>query len=293
MDMLDLATMLEMRNPAKTAFDLALHDIIGKSLGIPLVDYFGGAYREEVPITYVISYKGKEKMVKEALSLKERGFKGVLKLKTGAHYDDEVISLLNETMEGKTPIRVDFNGVHTASESIQKLKRWLGAGIPLELIEQPAPLKDIDGLKRVSDAIGFGVLVHWPIMDLTDAANLIKSDSLAACAITVPGCGGLHRSRQMAYAFETANIPCVIGSFIEMGVTTAAQLHLTSALRIFKYPVDVLGTFGFHEAEIVNETFDLTPGWTGKRPIGTGLGVTLNEENIEKYAVSDTYVLTL
>lgn len=293
MDQLDLVTMLEQRNPAKSAIDLALHDLIGKTLNIPLYEYFGGPYRKEIPITYVISYKGKDAMVEEAQGLKDRGFKGVLKVKAGADYDDEILRILNETMEGQTPIRVDFNGVLTASESIQRIKRWERDGIHLELMEQPAPLGDIDGMKRVADAIGSGVLVHWPIMNLTDVANLIKSDALAAAAITIPGVGGLHRSRQMVYAFETANIPCVIGSFLEMGVVTAAQLHLTTAMRNFKYPVDVLGPFTFHKDEITTQSFRWPPGGVAVCPDGPGLGIELDHEKINHYKVTDTYVQSL
>lgn len=175
---LDLATMLEKRNPAKAALDLALHDLIGKIAGMPLYRYLGGQFRTEVP-------------------------------------------------------------------------------------------------------------------DLTDAGSLIKSDSLAAAAITIPGVGGIHRSRQLVHAFEAANIPCVIGSFLEMGITTAAQLHLTTAMRNFTYPVDILGSFGFHESTIIHEQLQVAPGFAAVCPPGDGLGVALHEERVRQYTVSDTFVATL
>lgn len=292
MSELDLATMLEKRNPVKAALDLAIHDLIGKALGVPLYQYLGGKYREEVPLTYVVSFKDTAVLRNELAALKAGGFAGVIKVKGGTGSDDDIIEVINETLGRRNPIRVDFNGVLTPAEAIGRIRRWEREGIRLELMEQPAPLGDLDGLKRVADAIGSGVLVHWPIMDLTDAGNLIKSDCLAAAAITIPGVGGLHRSRQMAHAFESANIPCVIGSFLEMGITTAAQLHLTTAMRNFSYPLDILGSFGFHENRIIREELDIAPGFSGKCPEGHGLGIAPDEAMIAKYRITEPLTLT-
>ena len=52
---------------AKAAIDYALHDIIGKALGVPVYNLLGGLYRDKVPLIYAIGIKKVKEMVEEAI----------------------------------------------------------------------------------------------------------------------------------------------------------------------------------------------------------------------------------
>jgi muconate cycloisomerase len=57
-----------------------------------------------------------------------------------------------------------------------------------------------------------------------------------------------------------------------------------------RYPSDILGTFGYHEADILRTPLDIKPG-QARVSDAPGLGVELNEELVERYRVGEPVVI--
>ncbi len=89
-------------------------------------------------------------------------------------------------------------------------------------------------------------------------------------------------------AAESAGLKCTVGSNLELGVGSAAMVHLAIATRgvaAEDFPCDIIGPF-FYEDDIVREPLEIKPG--SARPNGkAGLGVELDDEKVERYRNRD------
>ena len=85
---------------------------------------------------------------------------------------------------------------------------------------------------------------------------------------------------------QAAGIACHVGSNLELGIGSAAMLHLACAMAAIDsatYPADILGPH-YHEADLLVRPLDLNP--EGARvPEGPGLGVELDEAQLARFRV--------
>src|SRR5207249_116953 len=105
-------------------------------------------------------------------------------------------------------------------------------------------------------------------------------------SIYVGKAGGLGPARKIAAFAESAGIKCTVGSNLELGVGSAAMVHLALATRGItaeEYPCDIIGPF-YYEDDIVRESLPIKPGAAGANA-KPGLGVELDEEKVERYRV--------
>jgi len=79
-------------------------------------------------------------------------------------------------------------------------------------------------------------------------------------------------------------VPCLIGAMPELGIGTAAAVHLGIAMTNLNDPCDACGTI-YHAVDVINERFEVRNGqiWP---PTGPGLGVTLNREALARFRVA-------
>ncbi len=122
---------------ARTAIDIALHDLMAKHLKIPLVDLLGRSYHS-LPTSITIGIKSLEETLEEAEEYEGRGFK-IIKLKIGqsADQDIEITRKLREKVGDRMGIRVDANQGYSPDDLTKYAKET--AKLNLELIEQPVP----------------------------------------------------------------------------------------------------------------------------------------------------------
>ena len=96
--------------------------------------------------------------------------------------------------------------------------------------------------------------------------------------------GGIGTTVEIASVARAAGIVCSIGSNMELGVGTAAMLHVAAACPSIDsetYPADLLGPL-YHESDLLTEPLNLGPV-SASVPEGPGLGVELDEDMLEKY----------
>jgi muconate cycloisomerase len=83
---------------------------------------------------------------------------------------------------------------------------------------------------------------------------------------------------------ELAGVPCVIGAMPELGIGTAAGVHLGVAMTNLHDPCDACGVI-YHDVDVINERFVVENGRI-RPPAGPGLGVTLNREALERFRMA-------
>ena len=136
-------------NQAKAVIDFALHDVMGKALGVPVYKLLGGLSMEKIPLGFVLGSSGPEELVAEAKKVLKAGFHS-LKVKVGAlsaEKDIENVRAVREALGSKVKILIDANAgwhYYQALEILKKLEEY-----DIAMAEQPLPWWDVNGLARL------------------------------------------------------------------------------------------------------------------------------------------------
>ncbi len=248
---------------ARAAIDMALHDLAGKLAGQPAWKRLGIEHARCPVSSYTIGLDNLENVpqrVREA-----EGFP-VLKVKLGTEQDREILEAVRAASD--KPLRADANTAWTVEEAIAKLHEF--RHYDLQFVEQPIPPGDLDGLRRIRDAVDVPIFADESSCHPEDVEPL--AGAVDGINIKLMKCGGLAAARRMIDAARSRGLQVMIGCFIESSVAITAAAHL-SPLADF---ADLDGN-----ALIVDDPFlGVTLGGDGRLvlPDGPGLGVTPRTE---------------
>jgi len=221
-------------NPAaKAAVDMALHDILGKTVRKPLFMLMGG-YRTEVLTDITLGIKSPEEMARDAVKAVKKGFKA-LKVKVGVNPAEDVqrVKLIREAVGGDTQIRIDANQGWTPRQAIGALKKMEKFGI--QFAEQPVPAEDLKGLVNVRKNSPIQIMADESVHSPEDALGLIQAEAVDLINIKLMKSGGILKGRKITDIAEAAGIPCMIGCMGESEIGIAAGAHLAAAVKNIQY----------------------------------------------------------
>ena len=224
---------------AKAAADIALHDLWGKLCGRPLYRLWGGTKRT-FATDYTISLNAPEEMARDAAEAVRDGY-DALKIKVGVDFrlDMERIGAVRREVGPEILLRVDANQGWTPKEAIRTIRYMEDEGLDIELVEQPVPCHDIEGMKRVTDAVDTIVLADESVCSPRDALRLIALRATDMLNIKLMKSGGLSGALTICGVAESAGMECMIGAMMESKVSVTAAAHLAMARRVVtKYDLD-------------------------------------------------------
>ena len=267
---------------AKAAVEMAIWDARGKALSVPLFELLGGLYRERIPVTWAVGAEAADTVIREIESKLATGSHHSFKLKMGAGdpaADVARIGQIAAALANATSLRVDLNGAWDE----QTATRWLPvleqAGI--ELIEQPLPAWNLDGLARLANRLAVPLMADESVRTPQDAARVARKHAASVLAVKIAKCGGLLPVQRIAAIAHGAGISCHGGTTIESSIGTAASAHLFCATPGVNAGSELFGPL-LLDGDLVQEPVRYENGHISP-PAGPGLGVTLDEEMIERY----------
>lgn len=217
---------------AKAAVDMAVYDLYGKRFGAPLYQLLGGARRSfETDLT--ISVNPIEEMVRDSLEAVDRGYH-TLKIKVGKEglRDIERIAAIREAVGPDIRIRVDANQGWTAKQSIAIITAMEDKGLGIELVEQPVPAHDLDGLMAVTRAVQTPILADEAVFSPADAIEIIRRGAADLINIKLMKTGGIWQALKICDVAEIYGIECMIGCMLESRLSVAAAAHLAAGRGI-------------------------------------------------------------
>jgi len=213
-----LSTQLANDRSALAAIDIAIHDLIGKRLGVPLFRWFG-LDPDKCPVTsFTIGIASLDEIRRK--TEQAAGYR-VLKVKLGGDNDREIVSAIREI--SSVPLRVDANAAWTAEEALENMKWMVDQGV--ELVEQPLAKDDLDGYRRLTDAS--------PLPIIADESAEVPADvvRLRGCVhginIKLNKCGGLREALKMIHIARAQDMQIMLGCFIESSIGISAAAHLS------------------------------------------------------------------
>jgi L-alanine-DL-glutamate epimerase-like enolase superfamily enzyme len=223
----ELGSYLVHNTTARSAFDMALYDLLGKRAGLPLYALLGGEKRA-LTTDETIGLDTPGAMAKEALEARERGF-AAIKVKLGTGFPDDVdrIRAIREAIGPETLLRIDANqgwDPVTAERILQELARF-----DIQYCEEPVAHWNNQALRRVRDKSPIPIMADESLFDHHDAFRLASMGACDYFNIKLAKSGGIHTALKIDAVAEAAGIQCMVGCMSETRLGLSAAAHLVSA----------------------------------------------------------------
>jgi L-alanine-DL-glutamate epimerase-like enolase superfamily enzyme len=203
---------------ARCALDLALHDLLGKQLGVPLYRLFELNPEESLETSFTIGIADLNKTIEKT---KEARHLPILKVKTGNGLEVPTLEAIRSVYTGR--IRLDANEgwtPETAVANLKKLERF-----DIEFCEQPIPAGNPQGLRYVKEHSPIPILVDEDSRTLADLAPLYGC--VDGINIKLVKCGGLREGLRMIHTARALGMKIMLGCMIESSILATAAAHLT------------------------------------------------------------------
>ncbi len=276
---------------AIAGLDIAMWDLKGKALNLPIYELLGGKIRDKMPV-YASSMKRDMTPLEEArraASLVEQGYTAYkLHSAVPGKIDDPsdqtilTVSEVRKSVGDEVDILVDVNGAYSVHHSIEIGKQLEDLGV--FHFEEPRPHYDLEGLAQVSDALTIPIASGENIYSVYEYRDLIlrgRVDIIQPDIVKTPGFTTLVKIAIMA---ESLGIPITCHN-TQPTISTIAHAHFVAATFNvpFKQEYNIEKISIRDEHPILNEPLRIQDGFMDI-PDGPGLGVTLDMDIVRTLA---------
>jgi len=218
-----IAKAFPKAHAAVTAIDLALHDLVGKLLGVPVYRLYG-LNPQKTPVTSFTIGIAEPHVMAERAAEAAKTYK-VLKIKVGLPGDMDCVKAIRDVTD--ITLRVDANCGWTKEEAVEKinaLERY-----DIEFVEQPIPEDDNAALRFIRERVGLPIMSDESSLTLADLPGLVGCVDMIN--IKLMKCGGLREAIRMIHFADAHDLPVMLGCMSETSVSITAAAHLSPMVR--------------------------------------------------------------
>jgi L-alanine-DL-glutamate epimerase-like enolase superfamily enzyme len=202
---------------AKAAVDIALHDLAGQELGVPLYRLLG-VDPKRMPITsFSIGIDEPETLARK---VQEAEPYPVLKVKLGADRVREVFGTVRAATS--KVIRVDANEAWTPEQALEHIEWMATQGV--ELVEQPLPAANVEGAKWLRERSPLPLVADEALIRASDVPRL--AEGYHGINVKLQKAGGIRESLRIIDVARACGLKVMIGCMVETSVGIAAAAHL-------------------------------------------------------------------
>jgi L-alanine-DL-glutamate epimerase-like enolase superfamily enzyme len=279
---------------AKTAVDIALHDVVAKSLNIPVSKLIGGSYSDKIALHWPIGIENPKEIGEDVRKGMKAGFKAIkMKIGNDEKRDVELVKAVRKAAGPGITLVVDANqsyDVKTAIRVIRAIEQY-----DVQRVEQPVHYKDLDGMALVRRSVAIPIGACESAITQQDIIHIIKKEAADFLNFKVMRSGGFYPSKAIVQMATAAGIFCASSTMLGMGIELAADAHfavstIALAPSPFKFHGIASGILKLFNAvdskgitkDIVDGTPRIEKGFMTV-PKGPGLGIELNKANLNYY----------
>ncbi|MBI1803446.1 MAG: dipeptide epimerase [Ignavibacteriae bacterium] len=203
---------------ARAAIDIALHDLIGKKLKIPLWKMWGLNDHATPKTSFTIGIDSIEVIEKK---VREASAYPILKVKVGIPQDKMIIKMIRKVTD--KVIRVDANEGWKSKEEARDKILWLETQ-GVEFIEQPMPASQLDDIAWLRQYVNIPLIADESVLQLSDIPRI--AGAFDGINIKLMKCAGLREAMRMIHTAKVMGMKVMLGCMIEssVGISAAAQL---------------------------------------------------------------------
>ena len=288
-DAMNITRLLELldrcaanNNFAKAAVEMALLDIKGKALDVPVYELFGGLYRDSAVINWPLAMGDAAADIEEAERMMADNLAHDFKVKMGYKSPTEDVSYIGELCRGlndRASVRGDLNASWNEAQARSLLPQLREHG--LLLMEQPLEAWNREGLARLRQSCDLPILADESACTQQDARELLTLGAADAISLKPLKSGGLLATQKIVAIAASGGVPCYAGTFLESSIGTASHMHLVAALPQINYGNELVGPIWLAD-DIVEAPVEYRDNrvWVKHEP---GLGITLDEDKVLHY----------
>ena len=271
-------------NSAISGVEMAMWDIFGKSVGLPVYQLLGGAVRDKIRV-YANGPRGEtpEALAESALTLKEAGYSAMKLVPFGPTKPLDGVATIRRAARIMEAVRlavgpdvdlaVDAHGRLSPAMAIQMAHAIREFGIYFYeepcLPENPAAMATVARECGIPVATGERLFTTWGFRDVLEqqAAAVVQPD--------LAHCGGILQGRKIA-AMAEVSYACVAPHNPLSPVNMRASLHLDAAIPNFVIQEWVADDPPWRDDVLLNPVV-VEDGYCAL-PTEPGLGTDLNME---------------
>lgn len=273
---------------AKAGIEMALWDIQGKALGLPVHDLLGGKARDSLPMSWPLATGDPKAEIDEAEEKLDKRLHRIFKFKMGAVEPEKDVARAVEVMTAigdRAKFRADPNERWDETTANWAVPRLAEAG--LEMIEQPLPRWNVDGAARLTRAIPIAHMLDEGVCSVQDMLQAANRRSGGLTSIKLMKSKGIQQAKTIADISLGAGIPIFMGTFLETSYGTGANMQLCATFRDLPYGGELAGPL------LLAEDICATPADYRDFELhlqdGVGLGVDVDPDKLKAFRRDRTY----
>lgn len=269
---------------AKAALEMALLDVVGRTLGVSVGQLIGGRQRDAVPVSFTIANPVFEEDMELIAQLYGSGVR-IFKLKTGFHdhaFDLMRLEKIRDTYGDGVDLRIDYNQGLKAVDAIRTLRDM--ETFRLGFIEQPTPRHNLEAMAAITAAIDTPVMADESVFNPREALIASQMKLADIYSLKVMKSGGIVRAQEIAAIAKAAGVGVYGGCMFETGLAHLAGAHLVSALGEIDLGCEFYMASYYATDDILAEPFPIRNG-SVHIPEAPGLGIDIDRDKLAKYTV--------
>ena len=271
------------RYEAKAGVEMALFDLKGRAVGLPVHSLLGGRVRDEVTLNAWIGTVPPERAAREAVEWLARGFT-TAKIKIAGPGPDgpDRVAAVRAAVGSRMALRVDFNESLERKDAVDVIRRL--ERHDLTLVEQPVHRDDVAGLAEIRRAIRVPLMADESVTGAASLVDIIRRDAADIVKVKVMKQGGLLRTLQMAECAAAAGLRVVIGHGFGLTLSTLAEAAVAASCEAIMPGCEAVGPLKM-AADVVTDPIRLDHGAITLSD-APGLGASIDPAALARYRVA-------
>ena len=272
---------------AMSGIDIALWDIKGKKLGMPIWKLLGGGFHKKIRC-YASSLFGNtpEETCELARRYAAQGFKAVkfgwAPMGKGAATDVALVAAARRGLGEKVDLMIDAGLVWDAKTAIQRARAF--AEYNIYWLEEPLAPDDYEGYRKLSEATEIRIAAGEEESGRHTYRRLMEEGKIDVVQVDLTRCGGFTEAMKIAPMAAQHGLPVANHGFTTY-INVAAALHWLNSI-----PNALIAEFVAQENTnlrefLTRQKIRAQDGYL-EMPQAPGLGMELDEEALARFRVS-------
>lgn len=266
---------------AKGTVDIALWDLAGKALGMPVHKMLGG-WTDSMRVSHMLGFRPAQELLEEARRFGEEYGITTFKLKVGRRplaLDIEACHVLRAGLGEDVEIYLDANRGWTANEALQVLERTAGLG--LTLLEEPCDAKEAMSRRRLVERSPIPVVGDESVPTAGDASRELLSGGCHAICIKTAR-SGFTEATEILGLCTGLGVDVTMGNQIDTQVGSLATVTFGAAHEATSRRAGELSNFLDMADDLLAEPIAIADGRISVREV-PGVGAEIDEDKLGRY----------
>jgi L-alanine-DL-glutamate epimerase-like enolase superfamily enzyme len=258
--------------------ETACWDALGRTLGCPSRQFFGGRVHEELDYFGFLQGDDADALAAHARELADHE---VIYLKVGRPRDDDaIVAAVRAAIGPGKLLRIDPNEAWDAATAVERIRRL--AVHELDWVEQPTPHWDVAGLAHVRGKVDVKIAADQAVYTVGQLRQVLDARAADVIVQGPHDAGGLLRFRRQAAICEEWGLKVNLHAFMQSDVSFLAHAQVASTI-----PNLTSGNQAMHQllAERLTTGVDVaTPAGKFRLPDGPGHGFEIEPDAVARAA---------